>query len=246
MTASLLLLAAALATQPAASPVKVSNPAVGQDRDGYPFVEFDLKNLSDQAATSWMLNVTMRMSDGTAEQSGYGRDGLLTHAGLLPPPDRPERETVVPPHGTIRTRYPYSPQKKGVTAVSVASISVTLVIFADDSWFGSQHDVESWFMNRGNHADAIARFLPIVQTAVDAGGMVDALHAALAKLAGKDEQDFDSAERQVTRTNLQLLLDGRIKQTPVASLQHWIADLEARRATYEAHRRPKEQSPGSR
>jgi len=58
-------------------------------------------------------------------------------------------------------------------------------------------------------------------------------------LRSKDQPDVNNVEKQVTRTNLNLLLEGRMNETPAAFLQRWIAELEARQAAYETHRRPK-------
>jgi hypothetical protein len=163
---------------------------------------------------------------------------------LLPPRHDPESETVVPPHKTIRIRMLYPPPKQGVTALSATSVNVKYVAFADDTWSGSQADVEYLFKGRGTDADAIARILPVLREALDEGATVEALHTALARLAGKDRPDYESSERQVTRTNIQLLLDGKIPETPRAFLEIWIDGLDSRRAVYQSHSRPAQNGPG--
>jgi hypothetical protein len=62
---------------------------------------------------------------------------------------------------------------------------------------------------------------------------------ALARLDASAHFEFDSGEMQVTRTNLKLFLDERINVTGDQFLQNQIDSLAARRAAYEAHRRPK-------
>jgi hypothetical protein len=71
------------------------------------------------------------------------------------------------------------------------------------------------------------------------GGTTDSVLNALVALRSKDQPDVNNVEKQVTRTNLNLLLEGRMNETPAAFLQRWIAELKARQAAYETHRRPK-------
>lgn len=230
---------------PPVSTVQVSVGGVGRFPDGYQFVDFDLTNLSDQAAIAWDIRFSLQLSDGSSEQRGWGRDGLLVYEKILPPRHDPEGETIVPPHKTIRIRMAYPPPTPGVRMLSATAVSVKYVAFADDTWSGSLADVERIYENRGMQAAAIARVLPILHEALDAGATADALRTALAQLAGKDQPDFDSGARQVARTNIQRVLDGKIPQ-PAVFLQGYVDGLESSRAVYQSHSRPAENSPGGR
>ncbi len=57
--------------------------------------------------------------------------------------------------------------------------------------------------------------------------------------------EFESAARHVTRTNIQLVLDGKIPQ-PAVFLRNCIERLEASRAAYQSHSRPAQHGPGGR
>ena len=223
--------------------VEALNSAIVLDADGYQTIELDLKNLGDQTVVAWNVSLVVHLSDGTAERRGFGRDGLTAFAGLLSGANGRMGETLVPPHSIVRTREGYISAMKGVTAVSVSLVTVTDVVFDDDSWAGDQGYVESQFETRARIADAMTKVLPILRTALDAGGSAAALRAALDNLAPRPPQDFEAAQRQVARTNIQLLLDGRIKLSPTAALEQWIETLEAERALYQAHSRPKQNSP---
>jgi hypothetical protein len=218
--------------------LEVLNPVIVEDREGYQYIEFDLKNVTDQAVVAWSLNLTVKSTDGTLESSGYGRDGLLTYTGLGPQPDSLQGDTVVPAHATVRSRFSYTSQRR-TRAVSISSIDLRHVILADDSWTGDQRNVESEFEQRGRNADAIASILPTLRKALDEGGTSNSVLTALVALRSRDQPDANNVEKQVTRTNLNLLLDGRMNETPAAFLQRWIGLLEARQAAYEAHRSPK-------
>ena len=85
---------------------------------------------------------------------------------------------------------------------------------------------------------AIARVLPVLHQALDGGMSVDDLRTALAQLAGKDQPDFESGARHVARTNIQLLLEGKVPQ-PAVFLQGCINGLESSRSVYQSHSRPK-------
>jgi hypothetical protein len=227
------------------STLQVSSAGVGQYPDGRQFVDFDLTNVTDQAAVAWGIGFSLHLSDGSSEQKVYEREGLLVYEEILPPRHDPQSEAVVPPHKTIRTRIVYPAPKQGVTLLSATAVSVKYVAFADDTWSGSQAEVESAYSRRGMEAAAITRVLPVLHAALDAGTTTDALRGALAQLAGNDQPDFDSAARQVTRTNIQLLLEGKIPQ-PAVFLQSCIERLEASRAAYQSHGRPAQHGPGGR
>jgi hypothetical protein len=232
---------------PKAAPVvllEVFNPVIVEDREGYQYVEFDLRNIADQAAVAWGIQLTVKLSDGSLESSGYGRDGLMTYAGVGPQPDSVHGDTVVPAHATVRSRFPYTTQTHTARGVSVTSIDLRHVILADDSWTGDPRNVESEFERRSRDADAIVSILPILRKALDAGGTTASVLAALVALRSKDQPDVNNVEKQVTRTNLNLLLKGRMNETPAAFLERWIGELEARLAAYEAHRRPKSSVDG--
>jgi hypothetical protein len=223
----------------------VLNPVITEDREGYQYVDFDLRNVSDQAVVDWSIRVTVKLSDGSLQTSGYGRDGLMSYAGVGPKPDSLNGDTVVPAHATVRSRFGYMPQRTAARAVSVTDIDLRHVILADDSWSGDEKTVESEFERRAKSSDAIAFILPVLRKVLDDGGTNDAVLTALVALRSKDQPDANNFEKQVTRTNLNLLLEGRITETPEAFLKRWISYLEARRVVYEAHRQPKENGPGS-
>jgi hypothetical protein len=238
--ATSLLIAATFAAQSQAPGVNVSNPAVVHEPDGFYVIEFDFANKTGEAITAWTVDLKIHLSDGTDEQTGQGKDGVLQYAGLLPPATAPERESAVPARSVVRMGVLYLPQKTGTTVLSIASITLRKAIFADGSWFGDEREVKSSFEMRGRAADACAALLPILRGLQQAGVTTDALRATIARIPGRDSSGFDPAQNQVLRRNIELLLAGRMKVTQEQAVQQWIDRLEAEGAAYDAHRREKE------
>jgi hypothetical protein len=199
----------------AANPIAVSPTPLHRG------IEFKVVNNTDLAITAWKVSVTGTLLNGNDLGHGIGCDAYGAYVGLYA-----RDRCMIEPHATVRSEIILDQGEEA--DLPTVKLTTTCAIFADRTWTGDATQVQHLFHWRTSDLRAFCTIARALAAGAASGTGVDSLRVTIEQLNAKGQDDFENVHKGVMRRNLQIAMDGKIRQSPAEFLSHSLKGTQTR------------------